>query len=545
MLTLSYLVNLLTSEIRISWAGAVTDDVIIKVIDPQGTILYKNAGYDTNTFTSPDSSGVNTGLKVLTVYNEDAATGYPIAGYYTVYYKLGLVRGVEYSNRFYFCPDAIPKGELDVTHSCRFSELTALDITDYTYSCNGQNSSPIGYDNTQITIKYPTTTPVPHADDVSGLYTMAGMSFTTQHNLWTGLFVIQFTNDVLYQITQPDGTILTINATITAQTTHQVSCLSECACAMLVCLTAIYNRYINETQGSPSKESLRETITKLSFLQAELTLAIECGNEEVSSDICAKLRAIINDADCTCLKTLTSGKSTEIIPLDGGGSGTIVYYNNIHAGNYPDEGSLSGVGKAGDIAIDNSGTGNWYKNVNGNWIKQGSFNGADGSDATGAYILKDHSVTEYPTPGNTSKNLLLGLSLKAVDLTALPDLSYAKVTLKFKFAVNSHKKTIFIEMVNNSSTIESYEPYFDYNIDNTNKYVSYVIIMNKIDGSNQTIETEGKQYGLFASEILSTDTTTMDLTKDININISGQTNVTSSPGDITLINAKVEYFKKI
>ena len=531
-LTFSNIIDLIstTKKIRIVWSSDIIgDDVIIKVIDPVGTVLYLNSGYSTDDFSSPDTAPTDISEGS---YSEYGNTGYPISGTYTIYYKLFSDKK-EYSTSFVFCPDQLPVGELSMSHDCDLSKLTVDDITDYSILCNGTTVSPSSYANTEIVIKWPNTIPLvdrPANETTPG--SQAGLQAINVENLWTGIFISTLSNDVYYNVTQTDLSQLQIQLQVTTIDTHNVVCLSDCACALLTCITAIYDRYIEATNPI-TKAQLEKAKNDLAFLMAELLLAIRCANESLASDICGKLTAIVNSVDCDCLNTVTSNVSVEIIPVNGT-SGRVIRNDNIHMGNYPNVGSLASVGIVNDVAFDTSGTGNFYKKVAGTWILQGSLNGAAGS-STEKYVLENNDTTAVGTGAGVAEYKLKSLDVVTAKWGGVK--SYLKYTVRLSLGVNSNKKGIRLEMTDGSITTDLCSFDIDWEITAANKYIDITFELTKTAAATN----KGVLYISGVDFPIKTDYT-FDTTATITLAVYGR-NYIASANDVVCDQVKIENYK--
>ena len=513
-------------------------DVLLKLVSPNGTVCYMNSGWGLEDYSAPDSATTDVSTSTIPT---DGTTGYPINGWYKVYYMyrafgsgLTLLKG---SVTFYFCGDAVPIGDLDISHSCGSSQITAEDITDYVYSCNGVDTSPYSH-LASMTIKYPATIPGGAPADVVTAATTAGMSVTVGPNIWTLLWTVQFTNTVTWWITQPDTSRMTIVAQITATESHNVLCLSDCICAALTCISAIYNRW-KEATNPLTKEELHTAIEKLSFLMGQLTFAIQCSNEDLIISTCAEITTIVNNTDCNCATgSTTSGVSVEVLPLTGSGSGgSVTYYNNIHVDNYPTVAALAAIGADKDIALDNSGTGNIYKNTSGTWVLQASLNGADGVDGAITYQLVNNTLLAVGTAADLAEK-------KLGTYTILPEHwgdagSIYKITAGMLLGVNTNSKTIRVEVTDGVTTLNVADYDINYRINNDNKYIDFILELNKISDTAQLGVLTITGTGLLTNLQRTKAAMTFDLTTAVTVNIYGKNGVAAA-SDVVLNDFKVE-----
>lgn len=351
-LTLTKGTNMLSGEAHILW-----------VVDPLGDTLYKNDGYDTSVFTSPDLTGSGS-LSVEIELSEDDL-GAIVQGTYTIYGKSLISGKVQtYTYTVIYCVE-LPEIDIEIDYDCYTSSLTSTDVTDYTLLCTCCNAEVEPSSTVlQHTISYPTTMEEPEDDIVDTT------SVVTVTPIWTKRWVSKIENFLRYEMPAVCFTgriYYEVQGTVDGIRYKDVLC-DDCLCEMYACIKKLYNSYMVEIGRNPAlAEQYESWLIRLNSLYMLYNIARNCGDEAEFASICAQIKAVINLSGCTCCEQdATNDYSVEVVALGGTGGGSsfggTIWYSNSGAPS-PSQGNV------GDFYLDVVAK-SVYKKLAGGWTLQ-------------------------------------------------------------------------------------------------------------------------------------------------------------------------------
>lgn len=327
----------------------------------------------------------------------------------------------------------VPTGDLSVESSCTTSTLTTVDNTSYNILCDGTTVVP-DLITRLVTIMYPTTiVPAPPAN-----VTTSAATYTLGPNIYTGIYSVTLVSSVKY--TLPLGLIIVIP--VTKQVIHTVEC-STCLCDVYNCISATFSKWISYLANGnfTQAEQLKLVIDKVEGYWMLYSIAIQCGDTSEAAAWCQAIVDLIRDETACCVTASTTSASSVVIPVIGGGSApSIEYFNSIDVGTYPTVDDLDGIGSTNDIAIDTSGTGNFYRNVAGTWVYQGTFIGPTGAAGADGIQILYNSVTDKGNTTLAAEEVLKGYTVAASALGSNGD--YLEVKTDILLATKTHEATI-------------------------------------------------------------------------------------------------------
>lgn len=346
---------------------------IVRLTNPLGAVIYINAGYNTDDFSSPDITAVTAFTNALTLSGTDI-----LLGTYTLSIKTDVTGVVTtYPISITYCL-TMPEVTASVSHLCSTSSITSTDTSDYNATCtiDGSELAPNAYTRTH-TLAYPADIlgGAP-ADVVSANATVSVVGIYT-HNWRT---TISTALSYLISASRYTGSLdyVQVIATVHGGEDHWVAC-DSCMCTISTCLSKLTTRYYTALGSNPTEASRYGDIllALLGYLQV-YTLHERCGNlTEVQAD-CARIKAVIELADCTCC----DGTDTEYAQfveaigvvsgqsIVGGTGGTSLYFG--------DGVPSTSIGSNGDSYFDTL-TGNIYQMINNAWVFQYNTTGATGA----------------------------------------------------------------------------------------------------------------------------------------------------------------------
>lgn len=338
-------INFTTKTLTVTkWSGISIDmKILLWVIDPLGTTIYKNTGYDTSVFTSPDIDEAEELTLVIPLTEDDE--GNILQGVYSIK-SISEVDGKNYVNDIItitYCI-TLPIVDIDIEYSCLRAEIISIDVTDYALKCACTNSNiSVGTTVLSHIVSYPTTMEVPIADVSS---TTSKITITP---IWTKRWVSRISNYLTYKM--PIGTftgdiLYEVVGTLSGIAYKDVLC-SDCLCTMYVCMKKMFSNYMNEMGRNEALASrYMALLVRMNALYMLYAVAQACSNEKELRDICSQIEAIINLSGCVCCIDDDSDEySVEVIPvIAGSGSsvfgGTKWYYGdgvpNSSVGNIDD-----------------------------------------------------------------------------------------------------------------------------------------------------------------------------------------------------------------
>ena len=356
--TISFSGETLTVE---AWTGILaSEELIFKIVDPLGTTIYINDGYDASDFTSPDiTQGVADTLEVDTPLDDDDEI---VQGTYILYYLSSRGKGYGGTVTLVYCITE-PTIDVDLDYACRTSTITSTDSTDYDIYCSCSESDITPTITRTHTVKYPTTMEVAIADEDSSDALIAITPIWTKY--WTSR-VTSYLEYTMPSDAYTGDTLYEIVGTITGIAESTVVC-DDCLCVMYDCINSIINKYLAlQDTGAPDELQKYETVLfNLLLLYQQHSMAEGCETEADVKAICGKIQILLQAWDCTCETAVSVPYSVEITPISGGTSTTTSGTKIYNGDGVP---SVS-LGNNDDYYFNNT-TGGVYKKVLGLWVLQ-------------------------------------------------------------------------------------------------------------------------------------------------------------------------------
>lgn len=380
---------------------------MIKVSSPVG-VIYANAGFDDDDYTSPDTKGASTAVWVKSGISLPLDTdGNVVKGTYSVQYKLSVNGGTstfatgDLSYNYQF---ETPTAVLTPSANIKTSRLTVTDETNYTV----QGKSPINdlsVDRVH-TVIYPATSGQSNA-------TSSDEAFAVSGNMWSGTYQMTLQTPLQYTMDEwDDGKVaIEVITKVLGETSSKYK-KNDCLCVYYACIVSIEEKYVlAKINGNLREmERLLQVRNNLDFYHNMAVTAVSCHEDQTIW--CEKIQALAQSENCMCPEDSGSEMSVEIIPTTtppagGGGTGTLTY---------------SGIGApSGALGADNSfyireDTGYLYKKLSGTWTSIMKLTGADGaagepinniiytftgssqSNGTGEMDLASHTLDNTPNP---------------------------------------------------------------------------------------------------------------------------------------------------
>ena len=351
---------------------------ILKVTDPAGTVIYANAGWSSTapSFTSPDIVGsVPTWAKtgITLALNEDDNV---VKGNYV--FEYWLTNGVSnyYFSKTYDFQYVTPDVDIELTVSCRTSELSSEDVTEYdidgispTITRTHTITQPIGGG----------MSPVPGSTS-DALRTIGGGS-TDSTRLWTGTWQTSISSILSYNMeTWGTSTWVVITETVTGYDSIEVAC-DDCGCVVNSCIQNLIEQWKTAllTNGRRAGE-LQVSLLKLLSAWMNYQMAERCGEDY--STFCDEIRSIVVSENCLCSDD--SDDSPHVIIPWGGTSTTII---SGGGGNWSSGTTAPSGGSSGDYYIYYDVPLTFmeiYENSGGTWTSLGNLVQAGPTGPTGA-----------------------------------------------------------------------------------------------------------------------------------------------------------------
>lgn len=345
--------------------------ILVWIIDPLGDTVYKNANWDTNSDADFDLQySTSTSItKDLPLDTDDDI----LEGIYTIYYKnittyeLGW-KGWEWTSFIKYCP-VIPTVSIKLDYSCRLSEITSEDTSDYILRlfC-GATIEPITPEETLYShvLYYPQTIegtiPDPvTSDDPAEIITVTPI-FTKRWVSKINRYVIYEIPESLNETVKSNDIMYSIEGTLAGQSYIDVAC-SDCICSILTCINQVYNSYkIAVEKDSVRARELQVQLDMLYLLLFRYLLSEECGADVDTASICAEIKSYLDYTGLICCTdTSTTGYSVEVVPYGTGGSSTLTingtqWYSGL-------TNPSSGLGNNGDYYLQTTTHEIWKKSL--------------------------------------------------------------------------------------------------------------------------------------------------------------------------------------
>lgn len=494
--------------------------ILLKITDPDGTTIFKNAGYDSNDFDAPDiTSGGGTKTGILPVLTSAESI---TQGTYLFYCKVKdvVLGGTVYTgSNEYDYQYGSPVVSITQSSNCRTSELTSTDGTSYISDA----MSPTTTTRTH-TITKPEGAGANDPGSTSDATRVIGGGSTSATRLWTGEWQTAISTILYYEMATWDGsTYIKVNDTVTGNKTIDIQC-EDCIDLIQTAISAIDNRFFTALDNDRQEASrLLNIIVKLLSLWQEYENAQR--NGEDYSVYCGEMAVIVSAEGYSC--DGISETTQEIIPYgEGTGStnagNTIIFVTSAPTG-----------GSSGDLAIGEDGSGvawNVYQNQSGTWILMGNLLVSNApllynnlTDASNTATTDEEHLKTYQMPSDTLASN--DDFVKIYGLFHVTGGSTLDMTLRLYFGSE--------KMVEYNNTKMN------------NGYYMLSANVNRIGTSSQEYEGQIKIMGTPNSELgFVYDAASEDLTAPVNIRASCQKATIGVPGDIVCKYLKVQQISK-
>ncbi len=503
---------------------------LVKITDPDGIIIYQNTGWSLTApnFTSPDINGTGsvwtkgsialpTTVKLGTYTFEYIAsinpTGDPTR---TTFVTVTKTYDYEFE---------VPVVTIDYTLSCRTSELTSTDSTDYDVTISG-----VSYTAT-ITRTHTLIKPAGAGCNSPTAVATAALTWggggTALTDLWTNTWQTTISTAATYnlELWSSDYWIV-VSATITGSDSIDVQC-SDCVCDLRTCIANLIDDWKASIGTNYKREAeLKTKVIKILAAWDNYEWAERCG--ESTDDYCEEIKTIAASEDCDC-NTSTDTASVRVVAWGSGtGQATASTFAFTVSGSDPTPTS----GNIGDIHYNNT-TYHLFRK-DSTWVDYGSIRGASGSPGaagSNASILK-HDYADYSTTATTARETLLSYAMPADSVAA--DGNVLEITMNFLLGSNANGKTLYLKW--GGTDLLTF--FTDSLVNTSNNVVKLKAWITRTGAATQDIELFAQRSGYPPSHI-SLTTGTADFTGIITIYADAQ-NSTASASDITLKEFKVE-----
>jgi hypothetical protein len=280
-----------------------TVEGIFQVVDPTGQVVYENAGFAGNDFTSPDwdlTDLVVANYNLLTYTGTDT----PIYGDYTVNLKVQVTPNglsaidVEKSITYELNANLKPTQSLELTYDCNQATFTSTDTTVY--------GAPSGTTLQTITRTHITRPPLTskRSDGTTAQSTVTSSSQTnyltaTNNPLWTGSYDSSISAILTYKKGN-DYTIVNVSA---YEKSISVVCDTS-LCTLFCYLKKLYNTYVDFKDAGNSVEANMALVKwqKGTDLFVLISKAMTCATNEVEmlTDAFYKATGMTQGCGCGC-----------------------------------------------------------------------------------------------------------------------------------------------------------------------------------------------------------------------------------------------------
>ena len=275
-----------------------TMEGLISIIDPQGVSIYKNAGFDAGTFTSPDLNSANPEFTTQI----PLTSGVSLEGEYTFEYKTKTA-GVDEESTLVekvviWRPDRA-KICIDHTTNCLCSKLELEDVSRY-----GEAEV--------LTRSWTATPPAP-----SGETATVGTNSTlvVGPNIWTGTYDSALT--VTVEIDHGDS----VSSKLILKGYLEVRVECESKSKIYNSLSAVNDKYESLLKTSPGEAmAYQETLQTATTFAQLAELAFDLGKWNAYESFLSQLTVIAPDCDCDDCGDCGDEYPREIEALCSGGS---------------------------------------------------------------------------------------------------------------------------------------------------------------------------------------------------------------------------------
>ena len=519
--------------------GTVSDfKGLIKVTDPDSVIIYQNAGWSETApdFTAPDIVG-----STLTWTKSGITLPSTVkTGTYTIDYIASITTTGDptrttfvQQTKTYNYQAVMPTITIDYTISCRTSEITSTDSTDYDITIGG-----VLY-TASVTRTHTLIKPALAGCNAPTATTSATKTFggggTALTDMWTGNWNTTVSTVASYNLASWGGDVwVVVSATLTGADNVDVIC-DDCFCDLQTCMENLFNDW-REAIGSNFKREaeLRTKVLKVIAYWTEYEGAERCGESDDATAACQAIKTVLATENCDC-PTSSDAAPTRVIAW---GSATGEATASTFAFTISAVNPVDGVGNSGDVHYNTATYHIWQYNGS-TWSDAGSIQGAAGAagSAGSNECFIDHDNADYACAAAGGVQTLYTYAMPADTIATLEDVLV--LDLVYDLAANANGKTMILTW--DGTDIISY--FTDSLVGASNSVVKLKAWISRTGSATQDIEVMVQRNGLpTVDHSITTDTA--DFTGIINI-AAKCTSATSTANDITLKEFKAEYKKII
>jgi hypothetical protein len=507
---------------------------LLKITDPDNIIIFQNTGWSLTTpdFASPDINGSGS------VWTKAATISLPTAvklGTYTFTYIASIdPTGNPTRTNFvtvtkqYDYEWATPVVEIDYDLSCRTSELTSTDSTDYAVTISNVTYTPTTT-RTHTLIK-PAGAGCNSPAAVSTAAITWGAGGTALTDLWTNVWQTTISTVAVYNLETWSGdNWFVVSATITGSDSIDVQC-SDCICNLRLCINNLIEDWVDTIGTNYKRESeMRTKVIKILAKWEQYQIAEQCG--ESTDTYCEEIKEIAASEDCEC-NTDTDAASARVVAWGNGtGQATASTFAFTISASDPTGGNT------GDVCYQSTTYHIWRKDSG--WVDYGSIRGAAGGDGPAGTneSLLDHDYADHACTATGVAQELYSYSMDANSVAASDDV--LEITANYLLASSDNGKTLILKW--GGTDILTY--YTDSLVNTSNNVVKLKAWITRTGSATQDIELIAQRSGYPPSHI-SLTTGTEDFTGVIVI-YANCTSATSTASDITLKEFKAELHNMI
>jgi len=350
---------------------------IFKVTSPSGVQVYKNAGYDSDDFSSPDIDGsaptwAKTGVSLPLDSDGNAETGE-----YTIEYKLSTDGGTSVAFTVSKVADfdytqATP--DIVMSVSCRTSELTSDDQTDYDVLYDGETITPSITRAHKIVKPEGAACSLPATASTNEKTRTIGGGGDADTDIYTGTWQTHLTTTLSYVLEEWNSqNWLVVNDEMIGYESFEVQC-STCGCQIRECIINLGERYKDYVaEGDKTRaERLRHDLIRLIMAFINYELAERCGESTDADTYCQEIADIVVENDCDCGYDQDEGPTRVIAWADSAAGGDVSCCAWSQGSGEPTGGDN------GDFYLQTTGWIVWNR-IAGDWVNLGSIQGPTGS----------------------------------------------------------------------------------------------------------------------------------------------------------------------
>ncbi len=512
-----------------SYGGTANFKGLVQITDPDGTIIYQGTGFSLTApdFTTPDIDGSTLTWILNNIPASLTSAGLFTPGLYTFDYVCTMNNGttfvcVQETYEFDYISPAVT---IDLSASCRTSELFSSYTAETTVRCGGVDYTPI-----TSTISHHIEKPIGSGANDPGSTTDASRTIgggnTDATRLWTRVWQTEVSIDVQYNLaTWGANTWIIVLDTIAGSDNIDVKC-DDSYCNLRLCVENVIALW-KAAMGTSMGYSSTTLGTKVLELLAEWTkyeMAERCGSD--TTIYITNLETILSSVDC--LSNYNVDDASHVVyalgTALGGGGGSCVLPTISYGSTFP----TGGIAGSLYIWRDSVTTPTFVKivyNSGGTWVVVTDILGSAGSAGTNgtnnssANIL--YSVlTDVGTAG-AGEEILGTYSIPGNTLVSAGD--FITLIAVYDLALNDHGKTM--KMYFGGDLVATH--FTDALIDSSTKTVILMARIRKITANTQKIDsyTEGLQPV--------TSSAAKDLASIVVVNASAQNSI-ATVNDVVL-----------